>query len=403
MLKPVVETRRATSRASAPPASCAASARPLIAHVIYRLNVGGLENGLVNLINRLPEFRHAVLCMTDYTDFRRRITHPRTSVHALRKRPGQDAGVYLRIWKLLRELRPDIVHTRNLSALEAQLPAWLAGVRARVHGEHGRDYPDVHGTLKRYQWLRRTYKPLVGTFVPLSRELEQYLLEKVKVPARRVQRIYNGVDTLRFRPRWADTAATLPPGFAPPGAVVIGTVGRMEEVKDQITLVQAFLLLLEEDPARRRWLRLALIGDGSLLPVAKNVLAEAQALDLAWCPGSRDDIPDMLRAFDVFVLPSRGEGISNTILEAMASGLPVVATDVGGNPELVEPGVTGALVPAAEPRALATALRSYLADAALRRAHGAQARARVEERFSMDAMVQRYRNLYQSMLDEARR
>jgi len=123
------------------------SSAPLIAHVIHRLDFGGLENGLVNLINRIPpqRYRHAIICMADYSDFARRITNPAVTLHALHKQEGKSVAVYWRLWKLFRELKPDIVHTRNLSALEAAVIAALAGVALRVHGEHGRDSLDIDG------------------------------------------------------------------------------------------------------------------------------------------------------------------------------------------------------------------------------------------------------------------
>ena len=118
---------------------------PLIVHVIYRLGVGGLENGLVNLINRLPEsqYRHTIVSLTDVSDFQQRIRRDNVSCLALHKRPGNDIGMLWKLWRLFRELRPAIVHSRNLAALEAQLPAWLAGVPCRVHGEHGPDWIHV--------------------------------------------------------------------------------------------------------------------------------------------------------------------------------------------------------------------------------------------------------------------
>lgn len=136
---------------------------PLVAHIIHRLDVGGLENGLVNIINRTPpeRYRHAIICMIDYNPaFRARIRREGVECHALHKREGKDLGVYFRLRRLLSELRPDIVHTRNLSALEAQLPAWLAGVRCRVHGEHGRDVHDIDGRNRKYNLLRRALRPL---------------------------------------------------------------------------------------------------------------------------------------------------------------------------------------------------------------------------------------------------
>jgi len=376
----------------------AVGSRPLIAHLIYRLDVGGLENGLVNLINRLPQYHHAVICMTDYTAFSRRIRHEAVSLHALHKREGHDLGVYFRLWRLLRALRPDIVHTRNLAALEAQAPAWLAGVRGRVHGEHGWDVHDLDGSNARYRWLRRVFRPIVQRYIPLSRELEHYLRDTIRVDGDRITQIYNGVDTERFHPAAAGPEPLSVPGFAPPEAVIIGSVGRMQAVKDPLNLVRAFLRLLREMPAAWQRLRLVMIGDGPLRREAGALLEAEGARGLVWLPGARDDIPALLRAMDVFVLPSRAEGISNTILEAMATALPVVATDVGGNGELIEEGRTGVLVPSADPAALALAIGRYLNDPALRREHGHAGRARVERSFSLDTMVAAYVAVYESLL-----
>lgn len=179
---------------------------------------------------------------------------------------------------------------------------------------------------------------------------------------------------------------------------MFGTVGRMQTVKDQVTLARAFVRAVRAMPDGRERLRLALIGDGPLLDGCRAVLAEAGMSELAWMPGARDDVPDLLRGLDVFVLPSRTEGICNTILEAMASGLPVVATDVGGNPELVVPDRTGLLVPPSSPEALAAALVRYAGDPALRRGHGAAGRARVLAEFSLDAMIEAYLSNYEALL-----
>jgi len=172
----------------------------------------------------------------------------------------------------------------------------------------------------------------------------------------------------------------------------------MAEVKDYPSLVRAFLLLVESRPDLRDRLRLVILGDGPARAACLEQLAAAGAAALAWLPGERRDVPALMQSFDVFALPSLGEGISNTILEAMATGLPVVATRVGGNPELVEPGVTGTLVPAHDPPALADALAAYAGDAARRRTEGARARQRAEERFSIGAMVAGYLGVYDAVL-----
>ncbi len=374
------------------------SAPPLVVHVIHRLAVGGMENGLINLINQMPadDYRHAIVCIDDFTDYRAHIQREDVPVFALHKRPGHDLGVYLRAWRLFRRLRPSIVHTRNLAALEFQLSAFLAGTPVRIQGEHGRDINDLHGANQRYLRLRRLLNPLVSRHVALSRDLQQWLVDSVGVDVTRIRQIYNGVDSGRFTP--ATVRRTLPADF-PEDALVIGTVGRMQGEKDQLTLVRAFILLVRKMGEMGERLRLVLVGEGPLREQAAGLLEEAGLRGQAWLPGTRNDTPALLQGLDVFVLPSLIEGISNTILEAMASGLPVVATEVGGNAELVVAGETGALVPAAQPEAMAAAIRGYLESPDLCRRHGAAGRARVESSFSMQSMVDGYRALYDELLD----
>lgn len=372
-------------------AAARATEAPLIVHVIYRLQVGGLENGLVNLINRMPRdrYRHAIVSLTDVTEFRQRIRRDDVDIIALHKAPGQDWGLYPRLWRLFRRLRPCIVHSRNLAALEAQVPAWLAGVPCRIHGEHGWDVTDLDGS--RYRRLKRLLRPFVSHYIALSGHIEDYLRDQVGVPMHRLTRIINGVDTDRFRPD--GPAAALPEAFAGTERVRIGTVGRLEAVKDQGTLLEAFVRLRELDPQAFPRLRLILVGEGSLRPALEARARAAGVADQVWFAGARDDIPELLRALDLFVQPSRAEGISNTIMEAMATGLPVVATDVGGNDELVREGETGRLVPAEDPGAMARALQAF-GDAAVRRRMGAAGRARAEAAFSLAAMVDRYLEVY---------
>lgn len=376
-----------------------ASLAPLIAHVIYRFDVGGLENGLVNLINHLPakRYRHAIICLTEAAAFQQRLRDPNVLVVALHKRPGKDLTSYVKLWRLLRRLRPAIVHTRNLGTIDAGVVAFLAGVPHRLHGEHGWDVTDLHGTARKYQLLRLCCAPFLTRHITVSRDLEAWLRSRVGVPARKLTQIYNGVDATRFFP--ADRRLALaPPGFASPDCVVIGSVGRMQEVKDPLTLVRAFLDLVKRTANGHRYLRLVMIGDGALRVKAQALIDSACASGIAWLPGSRDDVPELLRTFDIFVLPSLNEGISNTVLEAMASALPVVATRVGGNAELVDDDRTGVLVPASDPAALSRALKAYAEDPDLRRRHGRAGRLRVEQSFSLEAMIRDYVELYDSVL-----
>lgn len=376
--------------------------RPLIAHVMYRFDVGGLENGIVNLINHMPpeHYRHAVISLTEITNFRQRIVRDDVQFIALEKSPGHALWIYPRLFKLFRELRPAIVHSRNLAALEVAVPAWAAGVPVRIHGEHGRDVGDLDGSNKKFQWVRRLYRPFVTQYIALSGDLESYLTEHVGVSTDKVRRICNGVDSEHFLP--APSRQPIPGcPFNSPEYWVIGTVGRMQAVKNQVALAQAFVLALEIAPQLKSSLRLVMVGDGPLRAQSLALLEQAGYGEWVWLPGERNDVTAILRGLDCFVLPSLAEGISNTILEAMACGLPVIATDVGGNRELIEAGITGELVPAADEPALAQAIVRYASQRELAREAGKAGRQRIERQLSLGAMVRNYHDLYDEVLKPA--
>lgn len=377
--------------------------RPLILHVVYRFAVGGLENGVVNLINRLPHerWRHAVVALTDVSDtFRQRVRRDDVQYVALGKPPGHGYRVYPQLFRLCRRLRPAIVHTRNLAALEAVVPAWAAGVPVRIHGEHGRDVTDLDGTNRKYQRVRRLYRPFVHHYVALSRDLEAYLLERIGVPRARVTHIYNGVDADRFRALPSGRSPLPGSPFNDPRLFVIGTVGRLEAVKDQMNLARALELVLAQAPQAAERLRWVVVGDGPQRAALEQAVRAAGAEALVWFAGERSDVADVLRALDCFVLPSLAEGISNTLLEAMATALPVIATRVGANADLMDDGRAGQLVPRGDPQALAGAILAYLADPAAVRRDGAAGRQIVERRFSLERMIDAYGALYSRLLAE---
>lgn len=382
----------------------ARDARPLVVHVVYRFSMGGLENGVVNLINRLPadRWRHAIVALTEIdAGFAARIQRPDVKLVALHKPPGQGLWQFPKLHRLFRELKPAIVHTRNLGALEAQVPAWTAGVRGRVHGEHGRDADDVDGSNRRHILMRRVYRHFVQQHIALGGELAGYLRCPIGVPEDQLTAIYNGVDPERFSP----PPQRLPiPGcpFTDPALWLVGTVGRMQTVKAQPILAQAFVSVLRQRPALRDTLRLVMVGDGSLRAECLAILQQGGVDHLAWLPGARDDVPDVMRGLDCFVLPSLAEGISNTILEAMACGLPVLATRVGASAELLVDGQTGVLVPAGDAAALCAGVMRLAGDTKAARAMGRAGRQRIEQRFSLPAMVAAYESVYERVLKPAR-
>lgn len=383
-------------------------APPLVAHVIYALDTGGLENGLVNILNRCPpsRYRHAVICLTRATDFAGRITAPNVEIIELHKKPGHDFAVHWRLWRVLKRLRPAIVHTRNLAALETQILGLVMPGVKRVHGEHGRDVRDLDGSNSKLRWFRRLLSPLIHRFITVSKDLENWLVNDVGIPARKVVQIYNGVDHERFaaghhRPTWSEVTGrrTERPSE---GLFVVGTVGRLAQVKDQALVPRALARLLGETPALRETLRCMIVGDGPERARLESLVAENDLAEQVFFAGDRHDVPALLETMDVFLLPSLGEGISNTILEAMASGRPVIATRVGGNPELVEHDDTGLLVEAGDVEALAAAIVRLQADEALRLRMSQAAVDRVQGKFDWDLTVERYLTVYDALLGRTR-
>lgn len=379
-------------------AAGALDTRPLVVHVVHSLSMGGLETLLVDCINRMPaeRYRHAVVCLTGYTAFADNIARPDVTLHALGKPPGLGLGTHRKFWHLMRQLRPTVLHTYNLSALEYAFTAAMAGVPVRIHAEHGRDVGDPHGLNPKHNLLRRLLVPFVDRFIPVSEDLDRWLEQVVRIPRAKTLFIKNGVDTDKFSPR---TAASQVPADSPWGVgdFVIGTVARVQDVKNHRALVDAFARLRAQRPDLAPHVRLSIVGDGPLLPAVRAQVAALGLQDAVWLPGARSDIKALLHSFSLFALPSLAEGTPVSLLEAMASGLPVVASRVGGIPEAVDDGVHGRLVPVGDVEALAQALERYAADPQLGRRHGTAGRARVEERFSMRAMLAGYGELYDSL------
>jgi sugar transferase (PEP-CTERM/EpsH1 system associated) len=370
--------------------------RPRIVHVIPTLRTGGLERTLLRLTTDLAgEFEHVVVTPSRHgplTASFSAVAH----VVALGESRAPDRWMALRMGRLFRALRPRIVHSRNWTCIDAIIGARLAGVPVVVHGEHGRDASDPEGRNPVRRRVRRALGLLVTEFTAVSRDLVRWLVEEIGVPVRKVRHIPNGVDVECFAPRPpepARRALNLPSGTA-----VIGTVGRLDPVKDHIGLIRAFAAA-----TTGRHAILLIAGDG---PCRERIEDAIRGLGLGarvHVLGERSDVPVVLNTLDLFVLASLGEGMSNSILEAMATGLPVVATRVGGNGELVADGVTGILVPGGSHEALAGAMRRYLDHPELMRAHGSAGRTRVEAEFTLATMVGAYRELYRRRLSGALR
>jgi sugar transferase (PEP-CTERM/EpsH1 system associated) len=369
------------------------STRPHLVHVVHSLQTGGTEIGLVNMVGALArEFQHTVIGMVEGGPLEARLPVD-VAVHRLGKRSGLDLGAIGRLASILRALRPDIVHSRNWGAFDAVIAGAIARVPSIVHGEHGREANDPAGLDRRRNRLRRWTAPLVTRYVAVSEDLGRWLTERIGIPPRKVVTIHNGVDIMRFQ-QGDRIAARRAVGLdVPSGAVVVGTVGRLDPVKDQLGLLEAFAAVAASRPE----VALVIAGRGPLWDAIESRSRHPDLAGRVSLLGERSDTPTILQALDIFALPSLTEGISNTVLEAMASGLPVVATRTGGTPELVVDGLTGTLVPVGDRSALARALTAYVANSRARAQHGAAGRQRAVESFSLERMTARYRSLYREL------
>ncbi len=268
-----------------------------------------------------------------------------------------------------------VLHTHNVSPLVA---AALAAPRRRpfrlVHTKHGR----ARARNLRGAMLTRWAARRADAIVAVSRDAADRAVQRERFPADKVHLIYNGIDATSITPREG------------PWQRRLVLAARLEPVKQIDQLLRALAALRD----RGFVAQLSIVGDGSeraaLEALTRQFGLGAMVRFTGWC----DDIGPELRNADCFVLPSRSEGLSMTLLEAMATGLPVVATRVGGNPEVVEHGATGLLVPHSDPVALAAAIEEVIGDAGTASRMGASGRDRVLARFSLRVMVESYHRLY---------
>ena len=356
------------------------------------LQIGGLENGLVNLLNRLDEnkYTHTICCLRRVGPMAQRISRNDVEVICLESH-GRDYAMPLRLSRIMKRLKPNIVHTRNWGTVDGILAARLAGIRNTVHGEHGKDFNEVNRRLWKRAAFRRIMDSSVTRYVTVSKDLKAWLISEGKISDQKILTIMNGVDTSRFFPPRDRTSVKSKLGFAP-NTFLVGAIGRLDKVKNYKLALNASIVLKKSGFQHS----MVFIGDGPERAALERFACENHLCDSVQFLGAKDNIEEYLRAFDVFVLPSITEGMSNTLLEAMATGLPIVATRVGGNGEIVKEGVTGVLVPSGNHQKLSERIRDYMSSEDLRTRHGSAARLLALESFSLDTMVNKYDCLYSS-------
>lgn len=361
-----------------------------ILHVISYMGRGGAEMGILKLIAGLGvEFEHRICTTRGFdTDFVRS-SFSEEKMYVAGSPDLKLQFPLFRLARIMRQYRPHIVHTRNWGAIEAVAAAKLAGVPVVIHSEHGYEVDMFAGLPLRRRIFRRAACAMADAVFAVTRELRDFHARQAWIRPERMGVMYNGVDTQRFAPCEESRIAMRKELGLPEKSFVVGAVGRLVPIKDHQTLLKAAALLSSSGID----VRVLLVGSGPERARLQGLATDALEGRVCFA-GDSSQVPEMLNAMDVFVLPSLGEGMSNTLLEAMACGLPVLATNVGGNPEIIENNVHGRLFTPGDAAWLAAQLNLLAQDPALIHQLGTAARNRAIESFSLSRMLESYRCFY---------
>lgn len=353
-----------------------------VCHVSLTLCTGGLERLLVEFarFHETSQFDSEFLALGEVGQPAHEISQLDRPVHRIDSRAFGKVGLIRELTRFFRAGRYDVVHTHNaFPFLYATIAARLAGVPIVIQSRHGRRFGET--------WKERIHFSVGGQFcdrvVAVSDDTADLCRQRGSFDSRKVMRIWNGVDLTRFNHRRVNHDR--------PVAI---TVARLSPEKDIATMLRATAIVVKHQPL----FRLVIVGDG---PERANLQRLAERLgidDSVEFLGERNDVPELLSQAAFFVCSSLTEGVSLTLLEAMATELPVVATSVGGNPEVVIDGETGLLVPPSDPELLAESMFSLLVTPGSWNAFGDAGRARVEEHFCIRSMVEQYESLYMELL-----
>jgi glycosyltransferase involved in cell wall biosynthesis len=363
--------------------------RVRVVHVIQNLNYGGMERLLADIVRRADpsRFEMHVVALQYLGRFAEGL-EAHAGLHVVERMSRWSMLWPAALVRCLAAIAPDVVHTHSGVWHKGSLAARHAGARLLVHTDHGRRSPDpLHARIEDHISSRRT-----DVVVAVSDVLARQIVETVRIPTRRVRVVRNGVDTELHRPRPDDGRLRRELGLDA-GVPIIGSIGRLEPIKGYDVMVEAFARL------RERWTEgtppvLAVSGSGSEMERLRALAAERGVSGAVHLLGWRDDVQELHSTFALFTMSSRSEGTSVSLLEAMSAGLCPVATAVGGTPAVLGDGLRHRLVPADDADALAEGWRDALRDESGRARDARASRARVEERFALDAMVRAYETIY---------
>lgn len=362
-----------------------------IMHILPSLEIGGMETALITLINAMDteHFENQIFCF-DFKNYENSIQHrlhdENIPIYIFEKGHGVDYWLPVKISRILRQQKIDIVHTRNFAALlYGSVAAKLAGVQGIIADIRGRIPVDEGQKCKRLSFM-------VSRFVGVSEDINKMLTIDFKIKASKVQTIYNGVQIPDAPPNRDVASLRAKHGLAPDD-FVIGTIGRIELVKDYASLIRMSAPILH----RYTKAKLMIVGDGSQRVELENLAKELDVSAQTIFTGYQKEVSNYLQLINLFALTSVSEGISNVLLEAMAASIPVIATEVGGNPEIVRHDQTGFLIARSNLNQITEKVELLINNPELAKSLGQNGRRCVEEKFTIKKMVSEYQSLYQAI------
>ena len=361
-------------------------------HLVLDMDIGGLQRLVAETILVMDKnlFNIEVCCINQLGMFADKLINNGIKVTLLEKdKKGFDPMYCIKLMKYLRKNKIDVLQMHSGSFLYGVLAAQLARTKATVYTDHGRFV--IEPKIRLIEDKISSF--LVGAIIAVSNELRDYLIERVRLPGKKIYTVINGIPINEFcrRPK---PEHLLKEFNLSKHNKVIGTVGRLDGVKDPLSLIKAFQLLIDKYPEST----LMLVGDGPLRQQITDYINNEKLNGKVIITGARDDIADLLNLFDVFVLSSLSEGTSISLLEAMASGLPSVVTEVGGNPSIIDHGINGLLVKPRNINQIADSIYYLLSNDDKYDEIAIKAQEKVENNYSIQKMIDSYIDIYMKLL-----
>lgn len=365
-----------------------------IMQITHDLNYGGLQKLVVDISKNLDKSRYQVSVCTLRESGSLEEELVMSGIKVIKLPSAKNGADYLSFWKLssiLREERPDIIHTHNTQPfIEGGIAAILAKIPVHVHTDHGRQFPDK----KRYMFAEWVFSHFANQMVAVSENLKEDISKYEGIRTDKIKVILNGIDGNKYKNKIDKNKKRKELNIDNRNNPILGFVGRLSPEKGLIYLIKAMKLLVKEFPN----ILLLIVGEGALLEELKR---ETKALGMEQnirFIGPRSDINEILGILDIFVLPSLREGLPLVLLEAAAASLPIVATDVGGNRQVVKHGTNGLLVKHGDATSLYNAIKKMIMDEAMRKEFGCKSFDLFINNFTIETMIKKYEDIYQDCL-----